>query len=85
MNRTLVKGDRVRARWYDPKLTPPASLAGVQLKFEVTNREVVGVVTHIRGDDPVAPKSIGIWIQPDAGGPEVSVDSKFIVEVLPQS
>lgn len=78
----LQKGDRVHARWLHAK-TDLSSLAGMNFKFEATDREVVGIVRHIRGDHPTNPTSIRVWIEPDAGGDEVVVDPGHIIAVLP--
>ena len=81
----VVKGTRVRARWMhcrDPA-KDPYSLAGMQTKFEATEREVVGKVTHIYGNHPTNPTKVVVFIQPDDGGPEVEdVPFGSIVEVL---
>lgn len=79
---TLNKGDRVRARWFVAQTEPPVALAGVQMKFQANEREVVGVITHIRGDHPTNPTSIGVWIQPDEGLEIEGVPIERIVEVL---
>lgn len=75
----MVKGMRVRAEWLEAKPEGTVSLAGVQTKVGAVQRIVEGVVTHIRGDKPTAPTTVGVWIQPDDGGPEVVVDSRNIV------
>ena len=76
---TLVKGMRVRAEWFEARPFGAVALAGVQLKVAATSRVVEGAVTHIRGNDPVAPTSVGVWIMTDAGE-EVVVDSRHIVD-----
>ncbi len=80
MTRTVGKGDRVRARWFEAD--PKASLAGMQLKFSTSAREVVGVVKHIRGDKPVAPTKVAVAILPDGEKNLVWIRSEWIVEVL---
>ena len=37
----IAKGARIRAQWLVPRIV---ALAGVQLKFEATPRDVVGIV-----------------------------------------
>lgn len=76
--RTLVKGMRVRAEWFEARPFDAVSLAGVQLKVAAKPKVVEGAVTHIRGNDPVAPTSIGVWIMTD-DGEEVPVDARHIV------
>jgi hypothetical protein len=58
----LTKGDRVTANWIETK---PVALAGVQMKLGGTTKSVSGVVTHIRGDHPINPTSIGVCIKDD--------------------
>lgn len=58
----IVKGSRIRASWFQAHL---ASLSGMQMKFGATGLTVTGVVRHLRGDDPVAPKEVRIYIDPD--------------------
>ena len=79
MSHILIKGDRVRARWFQVD-NPSGALAGVQTKFTGTHKIVEGVVTHIRGDSPSNPQSIHVWVQPDNGA-EVEVDIKLIEAV----
>lgn len=77
----LRKGMRVRAEWLDAAPLGSFSLAGVQPKVSATAHTVEGVVTHIRGDHPTDPTSVGVWIQPDDGD-EVTVPLGAIVAVL---
>lgn len=74
------KGSRVRARWFDAK--PRTSLAGAQAKTSATEREVVGVVTRIRGDSPDKPTAVRLWVAPDDGGEVVQIQPEWIVEVV---
>ena len=78
---TLRKGTRVRAVWPEAR---PTSLAGVQMKFGATSREVTGVVEHLRGDHPTSPSpdSIRLLVRPDGGGPLGDVRPRHVVEVL---
>jgi len=59
-----------------------ASLAGAQMKVSARQVTVTGKVTHIRGNDPLDPTSIRIWVQPDEGGEEVVIRPEWIREVL---
>jgi hypothetical protein len=59
----LRKGARIRARWTETELV---SLAGMQMKAQLTEREVTGVVRHLRGDDPVAPTLVRLYVEPDS-------------------
>jgi len=95
MDITITKGTRIRADWFKAN-DPPSSLAGMQVKFGATRFEVVGVVRHVRGDDPVNPKTIRFYVDPDhewagpttnppgctCGHPHVAIDPKHVVEVL---
>lgn len=76
----IKKGSRVRARWFEanPRASPP----GVQAKVSATEREVVGVVTRIRGDHPDKPSTVRLWVAPDAGGEDVQIQPDWIVEVV---
>ena len=58
----ITKGMRIQARWIIAQIDSPASLAGFQMKFDATDVEVIGTCVHFRGDDPVAPKSVRIYI-----------------------
>jgi hypothetical protein len=81
MSHFLEKGDRVRARILQSKKFGTYSLAGVQNKIAVEERYVEGVVTHIRGDHPTNPTSIGVWIIVDDDS-EIVVDIKNILAIL---
>lgn len=69
-NGYVTKGSRIRAQWFQA-VDPPASLAGMQLKFGATKFDVVGIVRHVRGDHPTAPTQIRFYIDPvgDWDGP----------------
>jgi hypothetical protein len=89
----ISKGSRIRAEWFKAQMDPPASLAGMQLKFGATRIAVVGTVKHVRGDDPVNPKVIRFYVDPDhawtgptvtpegcaCGHAHVEIDPKHIV------
>lgn len=77
----LTKGMRVRAEWLEARPVGKVSLSGAQRKIGATKKIVDGVVTHIRGNHPVMPTSVGVWIRTD-GGHEVITDSHNIVAVL---
>jgi hypothetical protein len=81
-NHYLQKGDRVRAVYFAAKPLGTYSIAGAQPKVIGDEVEVVGTVTHIRGNHPTNPTSIRVWVQPDAGGEEVRLDPACIREVL---
>lgn len=83
MDIQLTLNMRVRAEWFEAKPDGSVSLAGVQRKVSALLKTVEGRITHIRGNHPTAPTSIGVWIQPDAGGAEVVVEARSIVAVLP--
>jgi len=59
---TLVKGSRIRARWFQAELV---SLAGAQMKLGAQGMEVVGIIKHFRGDHPTDPKEVRIYIDPE--------------------
>jgi hypothetical protein len=59
----VTKGSRIHAEWFgDAKIV---SLAGMGMKVEAGQIVVVGTVRHIRGDDPVAPKTIRFYVDPE--------------------
>lgn len=66
----ITKGTKVRAEWFVAN-DPPSSLAGNQLKFGVTKVEVVGVCAHFRGDQPVTPKEVRIYLDIEGELPSV--------------
>ena len=74
----LRKGDRIRAEWMEARPIGEWSLAGVQPKLNAVHRVVEGVITHIRGDHPTNPTSIGVWVKTDDGR-EVVVDGRHVV------
>lgn len=57
----ITKGTRVQAKWLAAN-NPPSSLSGMQMKFGCTEVEVIGTCAHFRGDDPVNPKEVRIYI-----------------------
>lgn len=72
----ITKGHRIRASWLVAD-DPPGCLAGMQLKITAKSYDVTGVCRHFRGDDPVNPTRIMIYIDPDPGtwtGPLVKPD-----------
>lgn len=66
----ITKGSRVHAQWFKPQVNPPASLSGVQFKLSGQFVNVVGRCVHFRGDDPVNPKEIRMYIDPEGVLPE---------------
>jgi hypothetical protein len=74
MDDYLTKGDRVTATWIDAE---PKALSGVQIKVSGEFKTVTGVVTHIRGDHPINPTSVGVAIMDDEGL-EHWVDLNFV-------
>jgi|SRR5580692_7406686 hypothetical protein len=87
------KGDRIRAQWWKAKLVP---LAGVQMKFEGTPIDVVGVIRHVRGDHPTNPSTVRIFVDPEGecaaeriqpygckcGHGHVEINPEHIIQVL---
>jgi hypothetical protein len=62
----ITKGTRIVAQWYDAHI---AGLSGVQMKFGATEIMVTGVARHFRGNDPVAPTKVDIYIEVDGPVP----------------
>lgn len=58
----ITKGTRVQAEWFVAQTNPPACLAGMQMKLGATHVAVIGRCVHFRGDDPVNPKEVRIYI-----------------------
>ncbi len=89
----LVKGDRVRARWFKAKVV---CLSGVQMKLGANVVEVVGTIRHLRGDRPVDPVHVMLYLDPEGewSGPKeqahgctcegghVAVKLEHVVEVF---
>ena len=65
-----TKGTRVHVRVFVSQPIGSFSIAGAQMKTTGQWRELTGTITHVRGDHPTNPVEIGIWVQPDGGGPE---------------
>lgn len=67
----ITNGTRVRVSYFKAQTNPPASLAGVMLKFGMTSIEFEGTVRHVRGDGPTPEECtvIGVWVQPDGDVP----------------
>lgn len=64
----VTKGTKIRARWFG---SPQAvALAGVQMKLQVTEFVVEGTVRHLRGNDPVAPTKIDLYVEPSGPVPQ---------------
>lgn len=92
----INKGSRIRASWFQA-YDHPHSLAGVMLKTGATKHDVTGICRHFRGDAPVNPTTIRVYIDPDPGtwdGPtmrppgctcdhgHVDIDPDHIIAVL---
>jgi hypothetical protein len=60
----IRKGDRIR--WSEVTVPAPA---GAQMKVQLVRR--AGIVRHVRGNDPVAPTSVRIYVDPDDGAGDV--------------
>lgn len=89
----IRKGDRIRAQWLATHL---CALAGAQMKFGAHGRELTGTVRHVRGDHPVNPTVVKLYVDPegDFDGPKttpygctcdhphVEVDPSWVAEVL---
>lgn len=59
----IVKGSRIQATWLQGN--PKAALAGMQPKMAATARQITGTVRHLRGDDPVNPSIIKLYVEPE--------------------
>ena len=59
----VTKGMRIRARWFAD--ARPVALPGVMFKLQATERDVVGVVKHVRGDHPTNPTITRFYVTPD--------------------
>lgn len=66
----VVKGARVRIRGLHTLPMGSWSLAGVQLKTNVVPVDFTGRVAHLRGDDPVNPVKVRMYVLPDGPAPE---------------
>jgi hypothetical protein len=84
----IVKGTRIRAQWFNAKLT---CLAGVQMKVGADLQVVIGTVRHIRGNHPTNPTEIRLYVETDDGlgvdcnkcqVREIEVNPKHVVEIL---
>lgn len=75
MQNYIKKGDKITAKVIKSKDYGTYSIAGIQDKIVVTEEIINGIITHIRGNDPINPTSIGIWILKDDGN-EVVYDLK---------
>lgn len=64
---SIQKGSRIHVSGFISKPLGTYSIAGAQLKFVGDMVDVRGTVAHVRGDDPIAPKQVGVWVNPDDG------------------
>lgn len=72
----ITKGTRVQARWLR---ATDGCVAGMQPKVAAREYVVCGVVTHVRGDHPIAPTTVGVWIRKDDGEEVGPTDSRHVV------
>lgn len=82
MTDLVAKGDWIRAEWF--KVGGSEGLSGSRLKVKAHRYEVRGVVKHIRGDHPIRPTSIRLFVEPDGGGDLVLVNPANVKELRPQ-
>ena len=61
----IVKGSRIRAKWFKAKDMGTWSLSGFQMKLVGDFVAVSGVVRHLRGDHPTDPKEVRVYIDLD--------------------
>jgi hypothetical protein len=66
----VVKGTRVRVQFFQAKPIGSFSLAGCQLKTTGQFVEVIGTCRHFRGDDPVNPTMVRVYIEAEGEVPE---------------
>ena len=66
-------GDYVRAKWMEVQPMGTYSLTGCQNKVAAILREVTGTIVKICVDS--------ITLQPDNGGPEITVKPYYIVKI----
>lgn len=78
MIQNIVKGTRVQAQWFSTRL---AALAGVQMKMEGKEHNIIGIVTHIYGNHPTNPTKFEIIVKPDDGSEEISIKPENIVVI----
>lgn len=68
MHTYLPKGARVRAQWLQAR--PLLPIAGMQHKAMADVVDITGTVAHLRGDDPVRPTVVRLYILPDDPPPD---------------
>lgn len=64
----LPKGARIRARWLAAS-GGSWSPSGFQDKYAIETVEITGIVRHLRGDDPIAPTVVRLYVEPDGDVP----------------
>ena len=79
MDHYIAKGMRIRAQWLEQT---DGVVAGAQMKICAESRSITGTITHVRGNHPIEPTSIRIWVQPDDGSDEVVIEPQWIREVV---
>lgn len=73
----ITKGTHVHAHWFQVKPIGSVALTGVMMKTDGQFVDVVGVCAHFRGDDPVNPSKVIVYVTPDPDtwdGPMVRPD-----------
>lgn len=69
----VVKGTKVKVSRLKVSDKPKA-LAGNNLKFGAKQEDFEGVVRHIRGNHPINPTSIRLWVEPVSGDTSSSAE-----------
>lgn len=73
MDAYVTKGSRVAVDFF--RVDPPGTkaIAGCMMKTTGTRVAFTGTVAHVRGDHPVTPTTVVVFVTPDAGydGPTV--------------
>lgn len=61
----ITKGSHVRAYWFQAQPIGTTALTGMMMKTTGMFRDVSGICRHFRGDDPVTPTKITVFVDPD--------------------
>lgn len=80
MSPYITKDNKIKARWFKVN-DPISSIAGGQMKVGSTEIVVSGIVKHVRGDDPIKPTVVRLYVEPDGGGDEIEVNPDHVYEV----
>lgn len=69
----ISKGARVVVDFFKADPIGSKSIAGCMVKTTATHVAFTGTVAHVRGDHPVTPTQVVVFVTPDAGydGPTV--------------